>query len=151
MCWTLFYINLGGWWEKKTSGMLSLKRGAGGGASETDGGGQQQVQASHHHRRTLKKGVIIHSMKPFSEGLNPREMIPIEIEQNCEIGNKIFQSLLGMDAIFVLSVQTDVSPQANYKINAMKIMFDLHTFKQKKVYQNMRAEQEKSVRYFLFL
>ena len=76
-------------------------------------------------------------------------MVPIEMEQNCEIGNKIFQSLLGMDAIFVLSVQTDVSPQANYKINAMKIMFDLHTFKQKKVYQNMRAEQEKSVRFFL--
>ena len=77
--------------------MLSPKRGAGGGASETDGGGQQQVQASHHHRRTLKKGLIIHSMKPFSEGLNPREMVTIEMEQNCEIGNKIFQSLLGMD------------------------------------------------------
>ena len=68
--------------EKKTSGMLSPKRGARGGASETDGGGQQQVQASHHHRRTLKKGLIIHSMKPFSEGLNPREMVPIEMEQN---------------------------------------------------------------------
>ena len=39
--------------------------------------------------------------------------------------------------------------QANYKINAMRIMFDLHTFKQKKIYQNMRAEQEMSVRYFL--
>ena len=35
--------------------------------------------------------------------------------------------------------------QANYKINAMRIMFDLHTYKQKKIYQNMRAEAEMSV------
>ena len=29
-------------------------------------------------------------------------------------------------------------------------MYDLHTFKQKKIYQNMRAEAEQSVRFVKF-
>ena len=101
--------------------MLSPKRGAGGGASETDGSGQQQVQTAHHHRRTLEKGAIIHSIDPFLKGMNPQVcmendphgiMVPIEPEQNCEIGNKMFLRLLGMDAIikFVLLFQIDVFP-----------------------------------------
>ena len=35
--------------------------------------------------------------------------------------------------------------QANFKINAMRIMFELHTLKQRRVYQNMRADQESGV------
>ena len=51
--------------------------------------------------------------------------------------------------VFTICILNLYLPQANYKINAMRIMFDLHTFKQKKIYQNMRAEQEMSVRSLL--
>ena len=36
--------------------------------------------------------------------------------------------------------------QANYKINAMKIMFDLHTLKQRRAYMNMRTDIEEQNR-----
>ena len=81
--------------KNETSGLLCPKRGAGGGASEKDGGGEQQVQTSHHHRRTLEKGLTLFWEPFWTHGI----LVPIEMEQNCEVGNRnmMFHKLIKVE------------------------------------------------------